>query len=160
MKISCAAAVASVCVLFQGARAWNSGLSGRRFGRHKMPLVKPIMYDSSYLTQLEARGRLLQEKKIKGALLDGPAINGATLDGPAINGATLDGPAINGMAARAPHRRPDKNIDSIYRQNQEWKNEKLAKDPDYFTNLGSTHKPDYMWIGTLTAMRITALLTQ
>jgi hypothetical protein len=45
------------------------------------------------------------------------------------------------------HPRADKSIANIYEQNQIWKNKKLAEDKDFFKTLGSTHKPDYMWIG-------------
>eukprot|EP00978_Attheya_sp_CCMP212_P033053 scaffold131606_cov54-Attheya_sp.AAC.1 len=41
----------------------------------------------------------------------------------------------------------DKDISNIFEQNLEWKAEKEAEDPDYFTKLGSQHKPAYLWIG-------------
>mmetsp|Transcript_5739 Transcript_5739/g.10158 ORF Transcript_5739/g.10158 Transcript_5739/m.10158 type:complete len:414 (-) Transcript_5739:29-1270(-) len=41
----------------------------------------------------------------------------------------------------------DKDISNIFEQNLEWKAQKEAEDPDYFTKLGSQHKPAYLWIG-------------
>jgi carbonic anhydrase len=42
----------------------------------------------------------------------------------------------------------DKDISNIFEQNLEWKAAKEAEDADFFTTLGSQHKPAYMWIGT------------
>jgi hypothetical protein len=41
----------------------------------------------------------------------------------------------------------NKNLDNIFAQNQVWKNNKLKDDPEFFNKLGSTHKPEFMWIG-------------
>jgi hypothetical protein len=54
---------------------------------------------------------------------------------------------VAAMSEPGKHRGADKSIANIYEQNQIWKNTKLAGDKDYFKTLGSTHKPDYMWIG-------------
>jgi hypothetical protein len=51
------------------------------------------------------------------------------------------------MSEPGERRGADKSIANIYEQNQIWKNKKLAEDKDFFKTLGSTHKPDYMWIG-------------
>jgi len=42
---------------------------------------------------------------------------------------------------------PEKDIATIFDQNQNWKNKKLETDPAFFDKLGSGHYPDYMWIG-------------
>jgi hypothetical protein len=47
---------------------------------------------------------------------------------------------------------PSKNTDNrdlqnIFYQNQAWKAMKLVEDPDFFKKLGSTHTPEFMWIG-------------
>jgi carbonic anhydrase len=41
----------------------------------------------------------------------------------------------------------DKDIDNIFKQNQKWKQSKLDEDPEFFSTVGSNHKPNYMWIG-------------
>lgn len=41
----------------------------------------------------------------------------------------------------------DKNLDNIFQQNKEWKESRLAEDPNFFSTLGSGHKPSYLWIG-------------
>jgi hypothetical protein len=43
---------------------------------------------------------------------------------------------------------PDKDISNVFTNNIKWKKEKLSADPDFFNNLASGHRPDYMWIGT------------
>mmetsp|Transcript_10993 Transcript_10993/g.24224 ORF Transcript_10993/g.24224 Transcript_10993/m.24224 type:complete len:132 (-) Transcript_10993:801-1196(-) len=41
----------------------------------------------------------------------------------------------------------DKDIENIFKQNEEWVQENLRKDKDYFNKLGSGHTPEYLWIG-------------
>jgi hypothetical protein len=62
---------------------------------------------------------------------------------PAKGSTTMEPNGTNGE--ERPH--SDKSIANIYEQNQIWKNKKLAEDKDFFKTLGSTHNPDYMWIG-------------
>ena len=38
-------------------------------------------------------------------------------------------------------------LEHIFAQNQAWKASKLAEDPAFFDKLGTTHTPEYMWIG-------------
>jgi hypothetical protein len=46
-----------------------------------------------------------------------------------------------------PKDKDNLDLDNIFYQNRVWKNEKLHEDPDFFNKLGSTHKPDFMFIG-------------
>ncbi len=39
------------------------------------------------------------------------------------------------------------NIENVFKNNQAWINEKLAKDPDYFTNLAKGQSPEILYIG-------------
>ena len=52
---------------------------------------------------------------------------------------------------RAPRLPPkymdNKGLDHIFEKNQEWKNAKKVQDKKFFTKLGKTHTPDYMYIG-------------
>jgi hypothetical protein len=41
----------------------------------------------------------------------------------------------------------NKDLDYVFAKNQAWKASKLAKDKDFFNKLGTTHTPDYMYIG-------------
>jgi hypothetical protein len=41
----------------------------------------------------------------------------------------------------------NKDLDFVFAKNQVWKASKLAKDKDFFKTLGTTHTPDYMYIG-------------
>jgi hypothetical protein len=41
----------------------------------------------------------------------------------------------------------NKDLDSVFAKNQVWKANTLAKDKDFFKNLGTTHTPEYMYIG-------------
>jgi hypothetical protein len=43
----------------------------------------------------------------------------------------------------------NKNLDYIFQQNQVWKASKLADDKEFFNKLGSTHTPEYMYIGKI-----------
>jgi carbonic anhydrase len=38
-------------------------------------------------------------------------------------------------------------LQNIFYQNQSWKASKLASDPEFFNKLGTTHTPEFMWIG-------------
>jgi len=51
------------------------------------------------------------------------------------------------MPGGGTDRVPDKNISNIFEQNEAWVRANLDKDGKYFDNLGSGHKPDYLWIG-------------
>lgn len=50
-------------------------------------------------------------------------------------------PMVNGRS------KVDKNLENIFAQNKAWKESKLEKDPEFFSNLGSGHSPSYLWIG-------------
>jgi carbonic anhydrase len=50
-------------------------------------------------------------------------------------------PMVNGRS------KADKNLENIFAQNKVWKESKLEKDPNFFSNLGSGHSPSYLWIG-------------
>ncbi len=39
------------------------------------------------------------------------------------------------------------NIDQIFKNNEQWVNEKLGVDPDYFKNLGQGQTPEVLYIG-------------
>lgn len=39
------------------------------------------------------------------------------------------------------------NIDQIFKNNEQWVNEKLGLDPDYFKNLGEGQTPEVLYIG-------------
>jgi hypothetical protein len=41
----------------------------------------------------------------------------------------------------------EKYLGNVFEQNEVWRQSKLKIDPEYFTKLGSGHKPKYMWIG-------------
>jgi hypothetical protein len=41
----------------------------------------------------------------------------------------------------------EKYLGNVFEQNEAWRQAKLKIDPEYFTTLGSVHKPKYMWIG-------------
>jgi hypothetical protein len=41
----------------------------------------------------------------------------------------------------------NKELQNIFYQNQAWKAEKMAEDPEFFNKLGTTHTPEFMWIG-------------
>jgi hypothetical protein len=43
----------------------------------------------------------------------------------------------------------NKGLDYIFDNNKAWKASMLQDDKDFFKKLGTTHTPDYMWIGTL-----------
>jgi hypothetical protein len=43
----------------------------------------------------------------------------------------------------------NKNLDYIFQQNQAWKASKLAGDKEFFNKLGTTHTPEYMYIGKI-----------
>jgi hypothetical protein len=43
----------------------------------------------------------------------------------------------------------NKGLDYIFDNNKAWKASMLQDDKDFFKKLGSTHTPEYMWIGTL-----------
>jgi hypothetical protein len=49
--------------------------------------------------------------------------------------------------ALPPKNTDNKGLQNVFYQNQAWKAEKLTEDPDFFKKLGSTHKPEFMWIG-------------
>jgi len=40
-----------------------------------------------------------------------------------------------------------KDINNVLKQNKEWVKEKVAENPEFYKELGTTHKPSYMWIG-------------
>lgn len=40
-----------------------------------------------------------------------------------------------------------KDINNLYRQNEAWVKDKTIDNPNFFTELGSGHKPSYLWIG-------------
>ena len=46
-----------------------------------------------------------------------------------------------------PMNTDNKGLQNIFYQNQAWKAEKLAEDKDFFSKLGSTHTPEFMYIG-------------
>lgn len=116
-----AAAVCLSLLLLQDTFAWNSptGKQPRRFGSLNMPSV-----DQGNIKTMDAWDSALK------AASTGAAANSSS-----------DPHARVGV-------RPDKDIQSIYRKNQEWKEGKLEEDPEFFNKLGSGHSPDYMWIGT------------
>lgn len=39
------------------------------------------------------------------------------------------------------------NLDIVFQNNRKWVEEKLAKDPDYFKNLGKGQNPEFLYIG-------------
>ncbi len=41
----------------------------------------------------------------------------------------------------------DKSYERLLEGNQDWSKEKLASDPDFFTNLTKGQEPKYLWIG-------------
>ena len=45
----------------------------------------------------------------------------------------------------------NKDLDRVFAKNQIWKASTLAKDKDFFNKLGTTHTPDYMYIGKLSS---------
>ena len=49
--------------------------------------------------------------------------------------------------ALPPKTSDNKDLQNVFFQNQAWKAEKMAEDPEFFDRLGSTHKPEFMWIG-------------
>jgi hypothetical protein len=58
-------------------------------------------------------------------------------------------------AVVAPQTRPrlppkildNKGLDYIFEKNKLWQAEKIAGDKDFFKKLGTTHTPEYMYIG-------------
>ena len=50
-------------------------------------------------------------------------------------------PMVNGRS------KIDKDLENLLAQNKAWKESKLAKEPQFFSNLGSGHSPSYLWIG-------------
>ena len=40
-----------------------------------------------------------------------------------------------------------RNLQSLIQHNQKWAKNKIANDPDYFTNLSQIQTPEYLWIG-------------
>ena len=59
-------------------------------------------------------------------------------------------PALSFSAGKLPPKALDnKGLDVLFAGNAQWKKEMLAKDKDFFKKLGTTHKPDYMYIGKL-----------
>jgi carbonic anhydrase len=56
-------------------------------------------------------------------------------------------PSVVSLAMVNGRSKVDKNLDNIFAQNKVWKESKLEKDPDFFSNLGSGHSPSYLWIG-------------
>ena len=41
----------------------------------------------------------------------------------------------------------NRGLDDVFAKNQEWKKRMIKEDRDYFNKLGTTHTPEYMWIG-------------
>ena len=41
----------------------------------------------------------------------------------------------------------NKGLDYIFAKNAKWQKKKLEQDPKFFDKLGTTHTPDYMYIG-------------
>ncbi len=51
------------------------------------------------------------------------------------------------LSVLPPKNTDNKDLQNIFYQSQAWKAKKLVEDPDFFNKLGSTHKPEFMWIG-------------
>ena len=45
----------------------------------------------------------------------------------------------------------NKDLDRVFAKNQIWKASKLVNDKEFFNKLGTTHTPDYMYIGKLSS---------
>ena len=41
----------------------------------------------------------------------------------------------------------NKGLEQLFQNNQAWKKSKIEQDQEFFNKLGTTHQPDYMYIG-------------
>jgi len=61
---------------------------------------------------------------------------------------TMPQPRVTAGGKKLPPLTLDnKDLDRVFAKNQIWKASTLAKDKDFFKKLGTTHTPDYMYIG-------------
>jgi hypothetical protein len=65
----------------------------------------------------------------------------------AFMGASTQSTSQTALYGLPPKNLDNKDLQNIFYQNQAWKAKKLVEDPDFFAKLGTTHKPDFMWIG-------------
>ena len=62
---------------------------------------------------------------------------------------TVDKAAAITTGRRLPPKVLDnKGLDYIFENNVQWRKQKVIEDKDFFKKLGSTHAPEYMYIGT------------
>ena len=66
----------------------------------------------------------------------------------ALMGATSKTASQTALFGLPPKTGDNKELQNIFYQNQAWKAEKMAEDPEFFDKLGTTHTPEFMWIGT------------
>ena len=53
------------------------------------------------------------------------------------------------LSALPPKDTDNKGLDGLFSANKEWIKQKKSEDPEFFNKLGTTHAPDFMWIGRL-----------